>query len=272
MNVIAPALKLRGDYAAAAQDYTVPQLHSAIPDRDHATWRELYCRHMALFPRHAARAYREGLAQLDCALGVPDLATASARLHETGWTLVAVPGLIPEDAFFAHLAARRFPVTHWLRTPEELDYLEEPDIFHDFLGHVPLLRDRHFADFLQGYGAMGAYAQRIGAVPMLARLYWYMVEFGMIREAGEMRAYGAGILSSAKETVWSTTQAPRLRFAAARVLRTEYLIDDIQPLYFTITSYNELFALLDDLPAMLETARDAAPIPPGTILPTDQRS
>lgn len=271
MNVIAPAPHLRGDYASAAPDYTLPQRHAAIPPRDHATWRELYRRQAALFGRHAARAYRDGLAALDCAGGVPDLARASAALAPTGWSLVAVPGLIPEDAFFAHLAARRFPVTNWLRTPEEMDYLEEPDIFHDFLGHVPLLTHPAFADFLQGYGRAGAFAARHGALRPMARLYWHAVEFGLIAEEGAVRAYGAGILSSAKETVWSTTEAPRLRFDAARVLRTEYRIDDLQPLYFVIEDYSELFGLLDGLEDALLRARDAAPIPAAEILPTDHR-
>ncbi|MFL1462044.1 phenylalanine 4-monooxygenase [Roseococcus sp. DSY-14] len=273
MNAIAPAPNLRGDYAAAAPDYTLPQRHAAIPPADHATWRELHRRQSALFPRHAARASRDGLALLDCADGVPDLARASAALGaRTGWSLVAVPGLIPEDAFFAHLAARRFPVTHWIRRPEEMDYLEEPDIFHDFLGHVPLLAHPDFADFLQGYGAHGAFAQRHGALRPMARLYWHMVEFGLIREEGGVRAYGAGILSSAAETVFATESAvPRLRFDAARVLRTEYRIDDLQPLYFVIEHYRELFALLDGLEGALLAARDAPPIPVGAVLPTDTR-
>ncbi len=273
MNAIAPAPNLRGDYASAARDYTLPQRHAAIPAEDHATWRELHRRQSALFPRHAARAYREALAWLDCGDGVPDLACASAALGaRTGWSLVAVPGLIPEDSFFAHLAARRFPVTHWLRRAEEMDYLEEPDIFHDFLGHVPLLANRHFADFLQGYGAHGVFARRHGALRPMARLYWHMVEFGLIEEDDGVRAYGAGILSSAKETLHATQGAvPRLRFDAARVLRTEYRIDDLQPLYFAIRGYGQLFALLDGLEGALLAARDAEPVPVGAVLPTDTR-
>ena len=271
METTASPGKLRGDYAQAGPGFVVAQRHAELRSEDHATWRALYARQSALFPEHAATAYREGVARLDCAGGVPDLQQASAHLAATGWRLVAVPGLIPEEAFFGHLAARRFPVTHWLRRPEEMDYLEEPDIFHDFLGHVPLLTDARFAAFLEGYGRLGEYATRHGAVRMLARLYWHMVEFGLIEEAGGVRAYGAGILSSAKEIVWATTRAPRLRFDAARVLRTEYEIDDLQPLYFTISSYGELFATLDALPGLLLAARDAPAIAPGTILPTDIR-
>jgi phenylalanine-4-hydroxylase len=265
MNVQAPSPHLRGDYASAAADYTLPQRHAAIPESDHATWRALYARQSALFPRHAARAYRNGLARLDCGGGVPDLARASAVLAATGWRLVAVPGLLPDGAFFDHLAARRFPVTVWLRRPEEMDYLEEPDIFHDFLGHVPLLTNPDFAGFLEGYGRLGEMAAREGALKPLARLYWHMVEFGLIREDGAIRAYGAGILSSATETVYATDSATplRLRFDAARVLRSEYRIDDLQPTYFVIEDYAALFALLPHLPGMLRAARDAAPIAPG---------
>ena len=269
MNVQAQAIPplphLRGDYASAAADYTLPQRHAAIPESDHATWRALYARQSALFPRHAAQAYREGLARLDCAGGVPDLERASAALAPTGWRLIAVPGLLPDGAFFDHLAARRFPVTVWIRRPEEMDYLEEPDIFHDFLGHVPLLTNPDFAGFLAGYGRLGEEAARIGALKPLARLYWHMVEFGLIREAGGLRAYGAGILSSTTETVYATdSDRPlRLRFNPARVLRSEYRIDDLQPTYFVIEDYAELFALLPRLPEMLRAARDAEPIAPG---------
>jgi len=243
MNVMAPAPKLRGNYTAAAQDYTMPQRHSAIPERDHATWRELYRRQMALFPRHAARAYREGLAQLDCALGVPDLATASARLHETGWTLVAVPGLIPEEAFFSLLASRKFPVTDWIRTPEEFDYVVEPDIFHDLFGHVPLLFNPTFANYMQAYGAGGMKASRLDACELLARLYWYTVEFGLIQTPLGLRAYGAGILSSAGELQYSLTSSEpkRLAFDLRRLMRSRYRIDSYQAGYFVINSFDQLF-------------------------------
>lgn len=272
MSQLAPLPHLRGDYAAAAPDGTVPQHHAAIPAEDHATWRALHARQSALFPRHAARAWREGLARLDCADGVPDLAAASRALAPTGWSLVGVPGLLPDATFFAHLAARRFPVTIWMRRPEEMDYLEEPDIFHDFLGHVPLLTNPAFADFLAGYGRLGEFARENGALRPLARLYWHMVEFGLIREAAGLRAYGAGILSSATETVYSTTSsAPRrLRFAPGRVLRSDYRIDDLQPTYFVIDDYAELFRLLDGLPAMLCAARDAPAIAPGAADGQDQ--
>lgn len=265
---------LRGDYARTAADGTVPQRHHAIPEQDHATWRELVRRQRPLWQRHAARAWREGLARLDCEDAIPDFAVTSEKLRAlTGWSLVGVPGLIEEGLFFDHLAARRFPVTVWIRRPDEMDYLEEPDIFHDFAGHVPALTEPAFADFLQAYGALGAHARAAGALKPLARLYWHMVEFGLIEEQpGERRAYGAGILSSATETVHALTgDTPRrLRFDPMRVLRSDYRIDDLQPTYFVIRDFSELFATVRDLPTLLAWARDAEPIPPGDADPADR--
>src|SRR4051794_20407125 len=240
---------LRGDYASARADYTLPQRWADYTEAEHATWRTLYARQAALLPRHAAAAYREGLAQLDFAEGIPDFALTSSRLRAaTGWTLVAVPGLIPDADFFNHLAARHFPVTRWIRKPEELDYVVEPDVFHDAFGHVPLLTQPDFADFLEAYGQLGDRAARIGALKPLARLYWHMVEFGLIREGGAIRAYGAGILSSSAETLHATegSAARRLRFDVRRVLRSDYCIDHLQPTYFVIDDYAALFGAMRD--------------------------
>jgi phenylalanine-4-hydroxylase len=270
MNAAAPFPDLRGDYSGIGDDCTVPQRHDALTAADHATWRTLHARQSELFPAHAAIAYREGVARLDCAEGVPDLQRASEHLASTGWRLVAVPGLIPEEAFFAHLAARRFPVTHWLRRPEEMDYLQEPDIFHDFLGHVPLLTNPDFAAFLEGYGRMGAFAARHGAVRMLARLYWHMVEFGLIAEADGVRAYGAGILSSAKETVWATRTrracASTRRGSFARSTRSTTCSRSLHD-----RGYRRAVRHAEALPGLLLAARDAPAIAPGLILPTDIR-
>jgi phenylalanine-4-hydroxylase len=264
---------LRGDYARAhPSDFTLDQRWDALTAEEHATWRRLFDRQAALLPRHAARAFRDGLARLPFADGIPDFARTSGLLRAaTGWSLVAVPGLIPDGAFFDHLAARRFPVTHWIRRPEELDYIVEPDVFHDAFGHVPLLTQPAFADFLEAYGRLGEAAARIGALKPLARLYWHMVEFGLIREAGALRAYGAGILSSSAETLHATEGAGprRLRFDPWRVLRSDYLIDAMQPTYFVIGDYAELFACMARLPALLPAARDALPIPPGAADPCD---
>ena len=264
---------LRGDYAAARPDFTVEQDHAAYAPEDHATWRRLHARQSALFPRHAATAWRRALERLDRADGVPDFARASDRLEAaTGWRLVAVPGLIPDAPFFDLLARRRFPVTAWIRRPEELDYVVEPDVFHDFLGHVPLLLDPDYAAFLQRYGAVGGEAAARGTLRPLARLYWHMVEFGLIEEPAGLRAYGAGILSSHAETRHATEGegAVRLRFDPARVLRSEYVIDRLQPTYFVIREYGELFAALDGVQPLLDAAARAEPIPPGGADPADR--
>lgn len=253
-----PDTILRGPYDQAGADFTLAQDMAAYGPADHATWRALAERQAALLPGHAAAAYRHGLERLGAGDGVPDLALASTRLG-TGWSLVGVPGLIPERDFFAHLAGRRFPVTTWIRRPEELDYVVEPDIFHDFQGHVPLLTQPDFAAFLAAYGAAGRDAAPEHLRP-LARLYWHMVEFGLIREAGGFRAYGAGILSSAAETLHATgPTARRLRFDLARVLRSEYVIDRLQPVYFVIDDYAELFDALAALPAALRQLGEAIP-------------
>ena len=274
-NTPPPALPegLRGDYAAARPDFTVAQDMAAYSEADHATWRTLYGRQAECLRERAAAAYLEGLERLPFRDGVPDFEASSAVLRSaTGWTLVAVPGLIPDDAFFGHLAERRFPVTHWIRKPEELDYIVEPDVFHDVFGHVPVLLQPDFAEFLAAYGRMGAHAKKVGALKPLSRLYWHMVEFGLLREGGRTKAYGAGILSSAAETLHATEsdKPRRLRFDPWRVLRSEYFIDDLQPTYFVIEEYAELFAAMDGLPALLEAARDAAPIPPGAASPDDR--
>jgi phenylalanine-4-hydroxylase len=182
-----------------------------------------------------------------------------------------VPGLIPDGPFFEHLAARRFPVTNWIRKPEELDYIVEPDVFHDFFGHVPILMQPDFARFMEAYGRMGERALAIGALRPMARLYWFMVEFGLVREGGEVRAYGAGIMSSRTELLHATAgeKPRRLRFDLARVLRSEFFIDDLQPTYFVLDDFSELFAAMDRVPDMLEAARDAEPMPPGAAAPGD---
>ena len=263
---------LRGDYASARADFTLAPGAMRVSAADDATWRLLHRRQSALLSGRAAAAFEDGLARLPFADGVPDFAATSAVLRAaTGWSIVTVPGLIPDHAFFDHLAARRFPVTHWIRRPEELDYIVEPDIFHDAFGHVPLLMQPEFAAFLEAYGRLGQQAARIGALAPLARLYWFMVEFGLVEEAGGLRAYGAGILSSAAETHHALhgTKVRRLRFDLPRVLRSAYAIDDLQPTCFVIRDYAELFGAMQALPALLEQARDAEPIPPGASAPGD---
>ena len=245
---------LRGDYTHAAPDYTVAQDWNAYTAEQHALYRRLFERQSKLVPRYACPEWIDAIAGLYAGGGIPQFDQVSTKLRvATGWEIVPVPGLIPDEAFFTHLAHRRFPVTVWLRKPEEFDYIVEPDVFHDFFGHVPLLFDRVYADHLHEYGKGGLKAMRLDAVKMLARLYWYTIEFGLIKTGSGIRAYGAGLLSSGGELAYCVTdpQPRRIDFNLERALRTEYLIDRYQSTYFVIDSFAQL---------MRETAPDFTPI------------
>lgn len=244
----------RGDYAQARADYTCDQQWERYTAADHDLYRRLYERQAAQLPGLACEEFIAAVQHLGAPDHIPRFDALSEALHRsTGWEVVAVPGLIPEEAFFALLAARRFPVTGWIRKPEEFDYVVEPDVFHDLFGHVPLLFNPMFADYMQAYGAGGLKASRLEACEYLARLYWYTVEFGLIDTPAGLRAYGAGILSSAGELRHSVTSpAPqRLPFDLERIMRTRYRIDDYQASYFVIDSFQQLFEA---------TAPDFAPI------------
>jgi phenylalanine-4-hydroxylase len=234
----------RGDYSTARDDYTCEQAWDAYRPAEHALYARLFQRQLRQIPGHACNEFVHALAQLGIETEIPRFDDISAQLRRaTGWEIVAVPGLIPERAFFSLLARRRFPVTVWLRRPEEFDYIVEPDVFHDLFGHVPLLFNPVFADYMQAFGAGGLKAEGLQALQYLARLYWYTVEFGLIHAPQGIRVYGAGILSSAGETVHATTslKPQRLGFDLKRVLRTPYKIDDYQSTYFVIESFAQLF-------------------------------
>jgi phenylalanine-4-hydroxylase len=248
------APNLRGDYAKAAADYSVEQDWDTYTQGEHTLYRRLFERQSKLVPRYACPEWIEAIAGLDAGREIPRFDQVSKRLRAaTGWEIVAVPGLIPDEAFFSHLANRRFPVTVWLRRPEEFDYIVEPDVFHDFFGHVPLLFDRTYADHLYEYGKGGLKAMRLDAVKMLARLYWYTIEFGLMRTSHGVRAYGAGLLSSGGELAYCVDdpKPQRLPFDLERVMRTAYRIDRYQDTYFVIDSFAHL---------MRETAPDFTPI------------
>jgi phenylalanine-4-hydroxylase len=238
----------RGDYHRAGEDYTCAQNYAAYTAADHETYRRLYERQSALLPGLASEAFIAALPSLGASDRIPRFEDINARLRKaTGWEIVGVPGLIPEVPFFTLLSQRKFPVTDWIRTPEEFDYIVEPDIFHDLFGHVPLLFNPVFADYVQRYGEGGLKAHRLGACEMLSRLYWYTIEFGLIRERGARRAYGAGILSSSGELAYSVQSAEpqRLPLQLERTMRTRYKIDTYQQTYFVIDSFDELFALTE---------------------------
>jgi len=234
----------RGDYAQARPDYTCDQRWDAYTPAEHGLYRRLYERQAGQLQGLACREFIATVSQLGDPSRIPRFDELSEKLHRaTGWEVVAVPGLIPEEAFFALLAARRFPVTGWLRRPEEFDYVVEPDVFHDLFGHVPLLFNPVFADYMQAYGQGGLKASRLEACEYLARLYWYTVEFGLIATPDGLRAYGAGILSSAGELRYSvrSPEPQRLGFDLERIMRTRYKIDSYQASYFVIDSFQQLF-------------------------------
>jgi phenylalanine-4-hydroxylase len=247
-------MSLRGDYTRAASDYSLEQDWARYTADEHALYRRLFERQSKLVPRYACPEWIDAIAGLDAAREIPKFDQVSNSLRKkTGWEIVAVPGLIPDDAFFTHLANRRFPVTVWLRRPEEFDYIVEPDVFHDFFGHVPLLFDRVYADHLHEYGKGGLKAMRLDAVKMLARLYWYTIEFGLIKTNLGLRAYGAGLLSSGGELRYciDDPKPRRVPFELERIMRTDYIIDRYQDSYFVIDSFEHL---------MRETAPDFTPI------------
>ena len=240
-----PRPGLRGNYTDARPDYRIPQQWSHYSSDEHALWQLLYARQLRLVRRYACPEVLAALQKLDAGGGIPRFDSVNRKLRRTtGWEVVGVPGLIPDREFFEHLAHRRFPVTVWLRTPQEFDYIVEPDLFHDFFGHVPLLLDPVYAEHLQAYGAGGLKALPLGGLPYLARLYWYTIEFGLVRTAAGVRAYGAGLLSSGAELPYALLdpRPRRLAFDLLRVMRTEYRIDSLQPLYFVIESFAQLLS------------------------------
>ncbi len=230
--------------AQANADWTIDQNWSSYSAEDHNTWDTLFARQREMLPGRAAQAFLDGIDILHLSKpGIPDFEELNRILMDaTGWQVVAVPGLVPDDVFFDHLANRRFVSGNFIRRPDQLDYLQEPDIFHDVFGHVPMLADQRFADYMEAYGRGGLRALKFGTLKQLARLYWYTVEFGLIQEADGLRIYGAGIVSSFGESVFALDDdsPTRIMFDLERVLRTEYRIDDFQQNYFVIPSLDEL--------------------------------
>ncbi|WP_174274391.1 phenylalanine 4-monooxygenase [Sphingomonas bacterium] len=262
--------------AGTAADWTVPQNWSRYTAVEHATWDRLFARQARMLPGRVVPEFLAGLDILRLSRpGIPDFAELSERLMAaTGWRVVAVPGLIPDEIFFDHLANRRFVAGNFIRAPEQLDYLREPDVFHDIFGHVPLLADPVFADYMEAYGRGGRRAAGLGAIEKLARLYWYTVEFGLIRAGDDLRIYGAGIVSSFGESTFALDDPSphRLGFDLKRLMRTKYRIDDYQQSYFVIDSFHDLLRQTletDFTPLYEEVGREPA-IEVETILPGDK--
>ena len=243
---------------------------------DHEVWRQLYQRQRELL---VGRACDEFLAAQDAMGMAPDVIPKFSEINRvldaaTGWTLIGVEGLLPELDFFDHLANRRFPVTWWIRRPDQVDYIEEPDLFHDLFGHVPLLINPLFATYMQAYGAGGVKAHGLGAEALqnLTRLYWYTVEFGLIRQADGLRIYGAGIVSSKGESIHCLDSAApnRIGFDLERIMRTRYRIDSFQKTYFVIDSFAQLMdATRPDFTPVYARIAAQDSIPAGHVLESD---
>lgn len=228
----------------AAADWTIPQDWAGYTRAEHAMWDRLFARQAEMLPGRVTPEFMNGLDVLRMSRpGIPEFDELSDRLMNlTGWRVVAVPGLVPDEDFFRHLANRTFVAGRFIRTPEKIDYLQEPDVFHDVFGHVPLLANPVFADYMQAYGEGGLRSLRFDAMHRLARLYWYTVEFGLVRSGGDLKLYGAGIVSSYAESRFAI-DAPspnRIGFDLRRVMRTRYRIDDFQQTYFVIDSFENL--------------------------------
>jgi phenylalanine-4-hydroxylase len=260
----------------AVSDFTIEQNWQGYSEEEHAVWRLLFERQQKLLVGRACGEYLDGLGALGVAAGgIPDFRRLSDVLERTtGWRIVAVPGLVPDAVFFGHLARRRFPSTCFIRRPDQLDYLQEPDVFHDICGHVPLLMNPVFADYMQAYGEGGLKAQGLGHLQHLARLYWYTVEFGLIATPAGLRIYGSGILSSAGESIYclDDPRPYRLGFDLRRVMRTRYRIDRFQETYFVIDDFAQLFEAT--LPDFTPIYREIAVLPdldPDAVLDCDRR-
>jgi phenylalanine-4-hydroxylase len=264
-----------GPPPGARPDWTIDQRWDAYSPAEHDVWITLYERQAGLLAGRACDPFLKGLEALDLhRTGIPDFARINEELNRlTGWSVVAVPGLVPDEVFFDHLANRRFPAGQFIRRPDQLDYLQEPDIFHDVFGHVPMLTDPVFADYMQAYGQGGRRAMGLGRLHNLARLYWYTVEFGLLHTPQGLRIYGAGIVSSHAESIFALDDPSpnRLGFDLERTMRTPYRIDDFQQVYFVVPSLQALLdATLQDFAPIYDRLSRAADIPIAAIEPDDR--
>jgi phenylalanine-4-hydroxylase len=260
----------------AAADWTIPQHWEHFTAAEHAVWDTLFARQKDMLEGRAVRSFRDSLDVLELSRpGIPNFDELNARLQAaTGWTVVAVPGLVPDDVFHRHLSERRFPAGNFIRKPEQLGYLEEPDVFHDVFGHVPMLAIPEWADFMQRMGELGLEALEHNAIHRLARLYWYTVEFGLCRRNGVLRIYGAGIVSSWGESHYAleSDEPNRIEFDLRRVLKTNYKIDDFQQTYFVADEFQGLLdaVLNTDLPALYAELDAEEDLQPNEVSPGDR--
>jgi len=257
-------------------DYTIDQDWTSYSADEHGRWDRLFARAQQVLRNRACDEFLAALDQLKLSgRGIPDMAVLSERLAKlTGWRVVPVTELVPDEVFFDHLANKRFPAGAFIRPEEEMDYLKEPDIFHDIFGHVPLLANPVYSDFMVAYGKGGQRALELGQLHNLARLYWYTIEFGLIRKPEGVRIYGAGIVSSYGEAkyVAEDPSAHHLGFDLKRALSTGYYIDDFQASYFVIDRFEDLFDLLkgEDIFALFDEVRAEPTLTPFEILAEDK--
>jgi len=267
---------LRAKHPEIRSDFTIDQHWERYNPAQHGVWRTLFEHQAKVLPGRACDEFLSGLRKLALVSDrIPDFERLSDDLEKlTGWRVVAVPSLVPDDVFFEHLANRRFPAGQFIRRPDQLDYIEEPDVFHDVFGHVPMLAHPVFADYMQAYGRGGQRAlSEFGALKNLARLYWYTVEFGLIESDKGVRIYGSGIVSSRAESIYAVeSPSPnRIAFDLERVMRTDYRIDDFQESYFVIRSFDELFAeTYKDFAALYRKLETGPTYKPGDILTGDR--
>lgn len=232
------------------------QEYENYTEEDFLVWKTLFERQMKQLPCLADDAYLKGIKAIGfTADKIPNFDAMNERLRGiTGWSVAVVKGLIPNKEFFELLNGCQFPSSTWLRKMEELDYLEEPDMFHDIYGHIPLLADQNFCNFLQGLSTIALkHIENEWAIEVLSRLYWYTVEFGLINTDKGLRIYGAGILSSSGESVYSLSDKPeQVPYSIAEIFKTPYIKDKFQEKYFVIDSYKQLYESLPEIEAILE--------------------
>jgi len=260
---------------APSADWTIDQNWAAYTQEEHGVWKTLYERQSKLLPGRVCDQYLDCMKQMPITADeIPDFRRVNDLLMKrTGWQIVAVPGLVPDDVFFTHIANRRFPAGQFIRSKNKLDYLQEPDVFHDVFGHAPMLMNPAIADFMQAYGQGGLKALERGILPFISRLYWYTIEFGLVQQKDGIRIYGAGISSSFTESQYclDDDSPNRIGFDLERVMRTDYRIDDLQKSYFVINELDDLFELAQiDFDPIYARIISQPAYTPDQILPGDR--
>ncbi len=267
--------KLRADFSKAREDMTIDFDWATFTKEDHAMWRQLFPRQMETLKNRACKEYLDGIKKLGFAEenGIPNFERISDKLQKlTGWRLVVVPGYLPGDVFHTHLSKRQFPVTTFIRTPEQIDYLKEPDIFHDMFGHVPMLAHPVFADYMHAFGCGGVKAHKHNFIDFLDTLYWFTIEFGLINTPEGVRIYGSGIVSSKGESIYCLEKRPnQIAYDLKRIMRSKYRIDTYQATYFVIDSFEQLMESTKPnfLPIYQEVSKLSS-VPIGEIIPEDK--